>query len=381
MNGWTDTSMIRTALLPLVNRSSLLYRREMLSARRVFEFVRARMPSEQRTLERRFEALRSNFFDNYWAEVAQNIGADIDAVGDGFYRLSRAGKKTFVRQGEVMLDDHLTLRIAGNKPLVNRLLQERGYPVSDYLQYDLRDIDKALRFMQGCSANCVVKPASGAAGGRGVCTKINSRSRLLQASHKAAVYSSNGELMIEQEHAGASYRLLYLDGEFIDALRRESPTLMGDGHSTVQKLVEQENARRLGEGNSALSPLTMDLDSRHTLAEQGFSSRQVVAAGTRVTIKTASNQYSRLENQTVKSAIHPSIIDFGRDISRILGVTLSGVDLMLKDHTVPLNESCCRFNEINSTPGLHHHALVCNEASEVKAGSIILNYIFNKTEE
>jgi len=368
--------MIRTALLPLVNKS--WYRQEILSARRTFELVRARMPSRQRMMERRFEALRSGFFNNYWREVAQDIGADIDAVGDDFYRLSREGQRTFVRQGEVMLDDHLTLRIAGNKPLVNRLLQERGYPVPEYLEYELRDIEKAVRFMHNCGGNCVVKPASGAAGGRGVCTKINSRSRLLQASCKAAVYSSNAALMIEKEHAGANYRLLYLDGEFIDALRRESPTLTADGHSTVQKLVERENASRLREGNRALSPLTLDLDARYTLAEQGLSSREVAAAGARVQIKTASNQYSRSENRAVKDSIHPSIIDFGREISRVLDVTLSGVDLMLKDHTVPLHESHCQLNEINTTPGLHHHALVCNTEFEEKAGSIILNYIFDK---
>ena len=373
--------MIRTALLPLVNKSSLWYRQEMLSARRAIEIVRSRMPSEQRTMERRFEALRSRFYNNYWTQVAQDIGAHIDAVGDGIYRLSKAEKRTFVRQGEVMLDDHLTLRIAGNKPLVNRLLQERGYSVPMYLEYGLRDIDKALRFMQACGGNCVVKPASGAAGGRGVSTKISSRSRLLQASYKAAIYSSNAALMIEKEHAGGNYRLLYLDGEFIDALRRESPILIGDGHSTVQKIVEKENASRLREGNSALSPLTLDLDALYTLADQGLTSHQIVPAGISVKIKTVSNQYSRNENRTVKNSIHPSIIDFGRQISRVLGVTLSGVDLMLKDHTVPLHESHCQLNEINTTPGLHHHALVSNGESEVKVGSIILDYIFSKMEE
>ncbi len=375
MNGWTDISMRRTALLPSVNKS--WYRQEMLSARRTLEFLRSRMPSRQR-MERRFDALRSRFFQNYWAQVAWDIGADIDAVGDGFYRLSRGEKRTFVRRGEVMLDDHLTLRIAGNKPLVNRLLQEQGYPVPHYLEYELQDIDKALRFMHACGGNCVVKPASGAAGGRGVSTKINSKARLLQASSKAVIYSSNSALMIEREHAGANYRLLYLNGEFIDALRRDSPTLIGDGRSTVVELVEQENASRLRQSNRALSPLTLDLDACYTMAEQDLSQHHVVAEGTCVKIKTVSNQYSRNENWTVKDSLHPSIIDFGRKISRVLNVTLSGIDLMLKDHTAPLHESQCQLNEINTTPGLHHHALISNGAFEVKVGSIIINYIFNK---
>lgn len=328
-------------------------------------------------MEMRFAEVRSRFFKNYWMGVAQNIGADIVSIGDGFYRLNKGGKRTFVRQGEVMLDDHLTLRMAGNKPLVNRLLQEQGYELPEYLEYELRDIDRALHFIQSSERNCVVKPASGAAGGRGVCTKINSRSRLLKASCKAAVHSSNAALMIEQEYIGGNYRLLYLNGKFIDAIRRESPTLVGDGLSTVKMLVEKENATRLREGK-ALSPLTLDLDARYTLADQGLSSRHVVAAGASVTIKTASNQYSINQNRTVKDSVHPSIIDFGRDISRVLGVVFSGVDLMLKDHTLPLDKSHCRLNEINTTPGLHHHTLIANAESEIQVGSLVIDYIFSQ---
>jgi D-alanine-D-alanine ligase-like ATP-grasp enzyme len=372
--------MIRTALSPLVSPASARYHRELLLIRRAFELMRSKMPSAERTLEKRFETLRTSFFESYWSGVARDLGASIDAFGDGFYRLSRGGKSTFVRQGEVMIDDHLTLRIAGNKPLVNRLLHEQGYTVPAFVEYDLRNMAEAIRFMLDCGGNCVVKPASGAAGGRGVTTKINHSSRLRQASYRAAIHSSNAKLMIEEEHAGGNYRLLYLDGRFIDAIRREAPTLVGDGRSTIQTLVDRENVDRLREGNLALSPLTLDLDARYTLAEQGLSARDVVPSGTRVRVKTASNQYSRKDNRTVKDSVHPSIVDFGRDVSRVLGVTLSGVDLMLKDHTLPLHESQYRLNEINTTPGLHHHALISNDSSEVTVGSVIVDYIFNKDE-
>jgi hypothetical protein len=50
--------------------------------------------------------------------LAKEASAKIDSVGYGFYRLKRDGFSTFVRHGEVMLDDHLTLDIVGNKPLV-----------------------------------------------------------------------------------------------------------------------------------------------------------------------------------------------------------------------------------------------------------------------
>jgi D-alanine-D-alanine ligase-like ATP-grasp enzyme len=369
--------MRQTASLPQVNNRSQWYREEMLSARRVLEFVLTRMPSEERRLEQSFEALRIRFFDNYWATVAREIGADIENMGYGFHRLRKGHQSTFVNRGEVMLDNHLTLRIAGNKPLVYRLLLERGYRIPEHLEYNLRDIEKAVRFMKDSGGNCVVKPANGAAGGRGVSTKINSRSRLLQASCKASLYSSNAALMIEKEHVGNNYRLLFLNGQLIDAIRRESPKLVGDGYSSVHALVEKENARRLQVSNHALSPLTMDLDARYTLADQGMTSRHFPAANTIVKIKSTSNQNSKNENCTVKDSIHSSIIGFCRDINSVFGIALSGVDLMLKDHTLPLHKSFCCFNEINTTPGLHHHALVLNNQSEVKVGSILMNYILN----
>lgn len=371
--------MIRTALSPLVSNTTSRYRLEIMSARRIIELLRLRMPSKERNLAQDFDALRIQYFNNYWTDVSQAIGANIEDVGEGFYRLSRGKIKTFVYQGQVMLDDHLTLRIAGNKPMVNRLLKQQGFTVPDYLEYDLSSIDKAITFMLASGTDCVVKPASGTAGGRGVSTKINTKSRLIQASCLAAAHSSNSALMIENEHTGGSYRLLYLNGNYIDAIRRESPGLSGDGRSNVKKLVAQENEKRLSDGDRALSPLTLDLDACNTLADQGLTKNYVAPTGEIVRIKTTSNQYSRNENITVKHTVHPTIIDYGRKISLAMGVQLSGIDLMLKDHTKPLYQSHCRLNEINTTPGLHHHALISNTAARVNVGEIILNYIFDRS--
>lgn len=370
--------MIRTALLPRLSENSLRYRQDLLSVRRTVELIRSRLPSGLRTLERRFVHLRTQYFQNYWRQVAADIGAGIEEIADDFFRLSRHGQQTFVRLGEVMLDDHLTLRLAGNKPLVNRLLREQGFAVPDYLEYDLHSIDKALHFLQESGGNCVVKPASGAAGGRGVCTGINTKSRLIQASCRAAAHSANAAVMIEKQHSGGNYRLLYLNGEFIDAIRRDSPRVTGDGSSSIRTLVDKENTRRLFDGQQSLSPLTLDLDACYTLADQGLSMRHVPAAETTVQIKTACNQYTRQQNQSVKQTIHPSIVDFGRHISGVLGVTLSGVDLMLSDHTVSLANSHCQLNEINTTPGLHHHSLIANPSAGIPVGSIILDYILSQ---
>lgn len=351
------------------------FKQGLISTRYFSELAWARLLSRERRLYRQFEPLRESFFDDYWRKVAVEIEAEIDAVGYGFYRLKKYGKTTFVRRGEVMLDDHLTLSIAGNKPLVHRLLQEQGFNTPDYLEYSLQDLDKALAFMQGARGNYVVKPASGAAGGRGVTTRINSRERLIKASYRAAAFTSNRKLLIEKECPGKNYRLLYLEGKFLDAIKRESPGVTGDGKASLKELVQRENRARL-ETASALSPLTLDLDARYTLADQGLSPAHVPAARGHVQVKTTSNQYGRRENHSVKTEIHPSIIEYGRKVSGVIHVALCGVDMMLRDHTVPVEGSGCIINEINTTPGLHHHCLVANPQDETRVSASILNHIF-----
>ena len=275
-----------------------------------------------------------------------------------------------------MLDDHLTLDIAGNKPLVHKLLNEAGYTVPGYLEYDLSTIDKAHRFMQEEGGNFVVKPARGAGGGWGIATKINSYKRLKRSSNKASAFSD--KLIIEKELSGENYRLLYLNGEFIDAIRRDAPIVTGDGEQNLRALIDKENQRRLDASEPyALSPLTMDLDCQYTLLDRGASLNDIPGTGKQVEVKTATNQNSRLENHSVRDELHPSIIDYGREISKVINVTLSGVDVMITDCTKPLEESGCVVNEINTTPGLHHHSLVSDKNKEVDVGPRIIEHILD----
>jgi len=353
----------------------LRMKKNIYLGRRRFEQVRTVLVSQDWRLRKKFDKPREVFFARYWQSVADSLDAKIDSVGYGFFRLTRDDKATFVRRGEVMLDDHLTLEIAGNKPLVHKLLHEKHYSIPEYLEYDLSTLPQAIQWMQQYGGNCVVKPANGAAGGWGIATKINTVSRLKQASYKASAYSE--KLIIEQELPGQNYRLLYLNGQFIDAIQRDAPGVIGDGVHSIKALIHKENQNRLSAAQPyALSPLTIDLDCQYTLADRGVSLNHVPASGEKIIVKTATNQYSRYENHSVRDRIHPSIVEYGRNISKAINVTFSGVDLMIQNCELPLSESGCVVNEINTTPGLHHHALVSDAEKEIAVGSLVINYIF-----
>jgi hypothetical protein len=62
-----------------------------------------------------FLELHKEFYSDLWRKAAQNIGAEFSVWKFGYYRISRNGLTTVVEKSSVMLDDHLTLDIMGNK--------------------------------------------------------------------------------------------------------------------------------------------------------------------------------------------------------------------------------------------------------------------------
>ena len=327
-----------------------------------------------------FQKLRARFWLDYWTTAAEAIGAKIEDLGGGYFRLRRGGDFTFTHGYEVQLDDHLTLKIAGNKPLTHRLLHELGHPAPRFLEFSLEQLSAAERFRAEVGGCIVVKPAAGTGGGNGVTTGVDSADALRRAAHRAAAWHQR--LLAEEQVAGGSYRLLYLDGQFLDIVRRDPPRVVGDGVSTVEGLMRSETRARLeAQPLLALHPLSVDLECDAALREQGFNRRTVPEAGDSIVAKAVVNQNASHENHCVRGEVHPSIVKLGREIVSTFGISLGGLDLLTPDITRPLEVVGGVINEVNTTPGLHHHALVSPESKPVPVGELVLEYVFAGIQE
>lgn len=347
-------------------------------ARRYYGRGKSLVDLSSRKQRAKFELLRMRFYEVYWKEIAASFGAQIEDIGYGFLKVTKGDKQTFVRRYNVMLDDHVTLNIAGNKPLSQRMLREAGYPAPRFLEYDLSTLNQAADFMQQLRRNVVIKPAFGTGAGRGITTKIRTYEQLKKATHRAAAFSKR--LLVEEEGQGDSYRLLYLNGQFIDAIKRERPTLLGDGSSTVEKLITMENSKRLSAPPfTALSPITTDFECRRKLRDQGLALNHVPAIDERLVVKDVVNENSFRENHVIRDAVHPSIVKIGSEVASLFGIQLLGLDLIASEIDVPLKESGGIINEINTTPGLHHHYLISNEAERLPVGETILEFILSSS--
>jgi cyanophycin synthetase len=302
------------------------------------------------------QGCRAAFYEAIWREAAAHCGADFENLGYGVLEIRKGDSRTRVSESTCSLDDPVALAVAGNKPLTYRLLAGAGLPVPRHRKFRLRTIDRAVEFLDEVQGPCVIKPADGTGAGRGVTTGIRSRGQLIRAAVAAAVLG--GELLIEEQTAGDNYRLLYLDGVLLDAVRRLPPTVTGDGMSTIRQLVVAANAARLAHGSRRPQVLlTEDLDMRQTLTRQGLSLRSVPPGGMVVTLKTVINQNFGPENVTATDELCGAVVLAGARAARAVGACLAGVDILTSDPSVPLEEAGGVVLEVNTTPGYHHHYL------------------------
>ena len=305
---------------------------------------------------------RVDQYRNMWRAIAREIGAEFEELATDLWELRKNGQRTRIMTNLMEFDNPVILAMADRKPLIHKLLRAHDVAIPEHEVFCLNTLDKACAFLQRFPEGIVIKPANGY-GGKGVTTHILGPKEAKVAAILASLYAN--ELLLEQMIPGECYRLLVLDGNMIHAVKRAGPRVIGDGESTVQQLIDTENARRRLSGERELA---IDRDSQFTLDYQGYSMNSIPAAYTSFIVKSVNDSDDRngievrtVYNEDVTDQVCNSIRNDAEKVALLLGSRLIGVDIITRDISVPLKESGGTCNEVNTTPALHHHYNSKNE--------------------
>jgi cyanophycin synthetase len=310
-----------------------------------------------------------------WEEAAELVGATAEVLTGSFLLLKRGRRETVVHRNLVMLDHPATIALALDKTVSQRLLSQTGLPVPEHVEVDLRDVAVAERFLGDSGAPCVVKPSRETSGGTGVTCGVRDADDLWRARVVAGRWQPT--MLIERQTPGDGYRLLFLDGELIGALRRHAPTVVGDGERSVAELVLAENQRRVAAASDDVARLIhVDLDSAIHLKSAGLDLSTVVPAGDVVTVKTSVSDNGLRDNEVVKS-LSPDLIAEAAAAARIMRLRLAGVDLVTTDPERSLSASGGTILEVNGTPGLHYHYQVSEQPTATPVAVSILERLLS----
>lgn len=322
------------------------------------------------------DSARDAVYGAIWAAAAASVGATVTVVSGALLDISHGGRTTRVWHNLVPLDEPVALQLAGDKPLTQRMLADADLPTSEHVVVDVGDIRPAEALLARIGGPVVVKPAAGTIRGHGITCGVRSSADLHRARLRAARHGDR--LVVEAQATGIEYRLLVLDGEVLDAVRREPPRVVGDGRSTVGALVVAENRRRRNSAGAAgLFPLTVDLDLLFTLRAAGVRLRTVLPDGVGLVVKSAANENSPADNHSALDEVGAALRADAVRAATTLGLRLAGVEVVTPDPARSLANAGGVVLEVNGNPGLHYHYQVADPTGAVEVAVPLLRRLLD----
>ena len=284
-----------------------------------------------------------------WSTTAESIGAEFAPLTPDIWEVRDGEHRTRIANDLVQFDDPVILDLAGDKTFCYELARGLGIPTPEPQTFGRGELDRVLRQLPLERAPYVVKPAKGTGSGVGVSVGVRSRFDLANALALASIHSRR--VIVERLVAAETVRLLFLDGAMIHAVRRTGVRIAGDGTATIADLL----------GRSEPQPIAVDAFVSETLAQQGRSLDDVLAAGASMVVRwlpadiDSSRERRTIYDEDVTHLIGAALVNEVAPLMAALGSRFAGVDLLTNDPGRTLAEAGGVFLEINTTPGMHHH--------------------------
>jgi len=264
-------------------------------------------------------------------------------------------------------DSMIAQRTAHDKLAAKRRFLELGVPTPKWRLLSRRDDPAAAAEAIGWP--CVAKPLR-SGGGKGVSADIRDLGGLREAVRVAFAYSDR--VLVEQHIAGNDYRLMVIDGRLVAAVRRDPPSVTGDGKRTVAELFAAFNLprQRPERETGYLTPVADDDAFSATLARQGVNRETQLGVGQSVLLRTSANRSTGGSCTDVLTDVHPELAGLAVHLAAAFGFRATGIDYITPDISRSPAETGGSFLELNTTPGMR--VILAGGMSEDELGNLFL---------
>lgn len=262
-------------------------------------------------------------------------------------------------------------RIAASKQLTSMMLARLGLPVPDNAQ--VTSAEEAVAAARRIGFPVVVKP-DGSGQGRGVTVGVTSDEEARTAFAFARRFGR--DVLVERFVVGDDHRLLIVEGRLVAAAQRIAAHVVGDGTSTIARLIEARNREphRRPKGFDTRVQISIDGEVERVLSAAGMTLQSVPEAGATVPLRRTANLSTGGDALDVLDRVHPENRAMAELIARITRLDIIGIDFLTPDVGVPFHAIPCAINEINIQPGLDPHGMP-DEIRETVSQAILATLI------
>lgn len=248
-------------------------------------------------------------------------------------------------------DGYVAFNMARLKPTAKWLFHELGLPTPHWTEVGAGE-DPAPALAR-IGFPCVVKPVDSSLG-EGITANIRTA-----AEYRAAIAlgrsKAERKLLVEAHVPGEDHRLLVVEGRLLAAVRRDPPTVTGDGVQSVRELIAglNETRRRIVAEGGYLIPVDVDPALLLRLHGEGLGVDSVLTAGRTLALRTVANRSAGGSSADVTKRVHPQVRAWAEQLAITVGLRVTGIDYVTPDISADPRAVGGGFIEINATPGLH----------------------------
>jgi cyanophycin synthetase len=272
-------------------------------------------------------------------------------------------------------DSHLDSDLTTRKDDCKAFLKVFGFPVPEG---DIVKSDReALAVAREIGYPVTIKPVVGHKG-IGVTADVRSARELELACDraiKAIPENQATRIIVEKSIQGRDFRLLCVNGKFVTATERRAASVMGNGYSTIDELIREENRKPERRDTSAMSKIQCDEAMELYLDEQGLSLDSVIEKDETIYLRKVANLSAGDISIDVTSTMHPDNIILVQDIDQYFRLTCLGIDAIAESLEISWKEGNFAILGINAAPGILMH-LNPAVGGSVDVPSHILNAFF-----
>lgn len=244
-------------------------------------------------------------------------------------------------------------KLVTDKQRVKHLLVEAGITVPAGRVFHREQLDAAFFYAAELPGELCVKPNRGRLGDL-VFPGLRTAESIAEAL--LAVGACYDEILVEQSRAGGVWRFTQVDGEIVAIKLSRPASVVGDGRSTIDALIDARKVERTQRAQGHHSDCPDGHATDFMLARQGLRRTDIPASGLRVFIHPASNMSMGADSVCMPGLPHDSYIPLmKRAFAAIPGLIMGSADVAILDATVPATPDNYAVLEINGRPGLKGH--------------------------
>ena len=279
-------------------------------------------------------------------DEARRRGIHVEVLDSAaaYFRLTFGGRSVVCRESLSELTTAVAMSRCQDKRVTRRLLGAAGLNVPAQQMASSKARNEAFLDDHG---SVVVKPANGEQG-RGVSVGLKDAKAVESAVRAAG--KMDPEVILEQCVTGEDLRLIVIDFKVVAGAVRRPPMVVGDGTSSIRKLIDRQSRRRkAATGGEASIPL--DGETKRAVAEAGFELDDVPPAEQTIVVRNTANLHAGGTIHDVTDRLHPKLCDAAVRAARALDIPVVGIDMIVPNP----REAEYVIIEANERPGLANH--------------------------